>query len=165
MSLHYVGEVLSGGVVFHTYSISLTEEQCFIMSLKDLPDMEIWSNVKSGLTNSNSSWDGEYNSSRIINQDGHQESAALACSEYDDGSWYLPSITESRMIGQAFWELNYHLSQIENAEEISLDDYWTSNEYSKLNAYSINFATGQINFLNQVKNTKKKVRPIKKVPC
>ena len=164
MSLHYVGEVLSGGMVFHTVHISDIEEECFIMSLNDVAPPDYWSDVNESLTASTSIWDGKYNTQLILSQSGHTKSAAHICRDFDNGNWYLPSISELKMIHQVFWELNYHLSIHESAEELKHEIYWTSCEYNWKKAHTFNFEEGEVHFLKKT-TTKARIRAIKKVPC
>lgn len=164
MSLHYVGEVVSGGVVFHTYHVNSTEEECFILSLNDISVSYPWSNVNDEMISGTSIWDGKGNMDLIINQNNHTSSAALKCREYDDGNWYLPSIKEMQMISYVFWELNHALSQLQGADEIYPGEYWTSNEFNMYNAYFIDFISGSIQY-SKSKLNNLRVRAIKKVPC
>lgn len=98
---HNVGDLYKGGIIVSVYKDTNKEEHGLICSLIDLSTSQIWSNVDQeqiGITAQNRT-DGQNNTLAIINQTGHETSAAKLCDEYiNEGydDWYLPAI----------WELN-----------------------------------------------------------
>ena len=163
MSLHYVGEVFSGGMVIHSYHVNELDEECILVSLIDISSGVSWSNVTDISSSATSIWDGFDNTEKIINQSGHTTSAAKVVKNYDDGNWYLPSIKEIQMINENLWVINQALSKDINYEEILGEEYWVSTEYNQYNAYHIDFSGGWIQY-SKNKNQTARVRAVKKVP-
>jgi hypothetical protein len=163
MSAHYEGEILSGGVIFHIYTTTGGTEECLIVSQVNIDDKMIWSNVQYSFIGNTSIWDGELNTTNIINQNGHYESAALKCREYSDGGWYLPSAIEMRDLDRSIYEVNYTLSHIPNSDLVTLEGYWTSTEYSDKCAYVYFFDESKLRYDGFLKNTEYKVRAIKRI--
>jgi hypothetical protein len=165
MSIHYVGEPLSGGVVFHHYVISGTDEVCLIVSTEDVHQGIEWSDVTDVLLSGTSSWDGETNTGLIVGQEGHTRSAALECRNYSDGGWYLPSVSEMNLLEKSLFDINRSLANIPGSQEIQLGHYWTSTEFNEGWAYGFCFDDGRVEYDGIDKYNKFAVRAIKKVPC
>lgn len=165
MSTHYIGEPLSGGVVFHHYMINETQEECLIVSLEDICPPTVWSNIDNVSIGNTSSWNGENNTRLIIDQSGHTSSAAQECANYLDGEWYLPSVSEMTLLNKSLFDVNRSLSNITGTTEVKLEHYWTSTEYSEYWAYGYCFDDGRVEYDGIDKYNKFYVRAIKKIPC
>ena len=58
------------------------------------------------------------------------------------GKWWLPSMGEMMMIYANMKKINYALSLIAGATQLSEVGYWTSTEYSATNAWALNLGSG-----------------------
>jgi hypothetical protein len=171
---HYIGEQFGGGVIFHLHFDSLGIEHGLIVSLTDTPELSIWSNISDDLSSiAQSSWDGIENMNTIINQPGHVTSAAKECADFTYGEfndWYLPSIQELWMLWNNYFDVGLALDQIEVANELASEIYWSSTDYAGgsfdcSNNYSgsaiyFDFVLGMSYVSN--KNSLLKVRPIRR---
>ena len=127
---HYIGEQYGGGVIFHLWRDSLDLEHGLIADLNDLSISQAWSNVMPS-DNALSTWDGLSNSNSIVAQVGHTNSAAKLCLDLVSGGhsdWYLPSISEIRLLWQNRFNTNKTLSGISGATTLSNNTYWSSTE-------------------------------------
>lgn len=150
---HYVGEYFEGGVIYYLWKDSLNIEHGLIVDLNNLSSSQIWSNASARIGSSaQSTWDGESNCQAIVNQTGHNNSAALLClnsrnSGYND--WYLPSIDELNLLWQNRFIINKSLSKIAGASQFlsssSSIHYWSSTELTTDVAYKLGFLYGEIN--------------------
>lgn len=137
---HYIGQLYGGGIIFW---LSPDGEHGLIMSLQDISDSTIWSNVNSLNGFAGDTYDGYANSIAIINQEGHTNSAASLCLNHvsNDGSndWFLPSTWQMDLIGQNAYTLNYVLINDGDSEtdpiftdtygaDAGNKNYWTSTE-------------------------------------
>ena len=149
---HFAGELFGGGVIFY---VDHTGEHGLIVSLTDI-SIEIWSNVYDSVgVAASSPWNGQTNTTAIINQAGHNKSAAKVCSDYTNSDygtgiysdWYLPAINELSLIYKNIYEVNKTLDTDKNSSSISLfyKPYWSSTEnlniYARNYAYFFNFET------------------------
>lgn len=55
------------------------------------------------------------------------------------GKWWLPSLGELMLIYNNMRKINYALSQIAGATQLTKDAYWSSTEYSSGNAWPVPF--------------------------
>jgi hypothetical protein len=133
---HTVGEFWGGGVVCY---VDATGQHGLILSMVDLSSSQQWSNVSNVYSNGAlSSSDGAANTTGIINQEGHTNSAAKLCDDYinvDYGTgiysdWFLPAFDQQVSIG-------YNFNTVQNALANDLNDsttpltlsiYWMSYE-------------------------------------
>jgi hypothetical protein len=135
-----IGEFVSdqGGIVFHrekegalvNYLVVATGVPAFVG--------QPWSNVTNvAVGGSQSSWDGLTNSSDIVNQQGHSQSAARTCLDYSAGGytdWYLPAIDELFLLFSARFSVNRRLSQVGGSTLLYQPNsmispiYWSSTE-------------------------------------
>jgi len=79
------------------------------------------------------------NSSAIISQTGHNNSAAGLCINSSNGGqndWYLPSVQEFNVLWNNYFIVQKVLSMIPNATQLSQNLYWTSTELSQNSAWS-----------------------------
>ena len=134
--MHYVGEVFGGGVVFYVYRDNLGAEHGLIINLTDQSTSQQWiepiplSFVLIG-PSAQSLWDGLTNSTAIVNQVGHTNSAAKLCLDLVSGGqsdWYLPSADELNLIYQNRFNVNKTLSVTIGATTIGQNLYWGSTE-------------------------------------
>ncbi|NOT37120.1 MAG: DUF1566 domain-containing protein [Saprospiraceae bacterium] len=145
---HYIGELFQGGIIFHLYNDTDGSEHGLIVSLSEL-NATPWSNI----TDSKSQvginfWNGPKNTEAIINQAGHNESAAQSCRVLRDGGfsdWYLPSLDELNLLHLARYQVN-KVADSDNLIETNPinygDYYWTSTESLPNTAFLVHFATG-----------------------
>ncbi|MFZ4455789.1 MAG: DUF1566 domain-containing protein [Bacteroidales bacterium] len=163
---HYVGEVYGGGVIFW---VNETKSHGLIVSMIDLSTSQTWSNINTSIgTSASSDWNGLGNSTAIISQTGHTNSAARLCLNYTNNDygtgifddWYLPSIAELEIISKNFFEVQKALDNDNNSSTIPLAKilYWSSSE-SSTSAFSHNFLTGV--YGAGVKNNAYRVRAIR----
>ncbi len=129
---HYVGELYGGGVVFHVYKGADGNEHGLIVSLTDL-GLAPWGLEGTDVPNCESKWNGQANTSAILNTGGLATDAAGLCAAYNGGGyndWYLPSICELNMLWNNLYDENRILSQTSNAMEIPMYgvSYWSSTE-------------------------------------
>jgi len=111
----------------------------FIVSNGDLSAGSAWSNITNAYATAYSVTDGPDNTSLIVGQAGHVNSAAKICDDYDSGvydDWYLPALNE--------WAtLNTNRANVGIGDNIN---YWTSTEWfggmPGSNAYRYRTATG-----------------------
>lgn len=148
-SKHYIGELYGGGMVFYVSKDEQGEEHGLIMDLSDLTSGIEWSNlyeIEVG-KDAKSLWNGMPNTTAIVNQIGHQNSAALLCLDSgNNGSddWYLPSIDELNLLFNARYEINKTI-ETKNLNIGLLnhfDYYWSSTEAKNYSAWCKHFATG-----------------------
>ena len=60
------------------------------------------------------------------------------------GKWWLPSLGEMMMIYANMTKINYALSLITGATQLSETWYWSSTEYSATNAWHLNLSNGNM---------------------
>ena len=155
ISGHYVGELIGtdgeDGIVFY---VDQTGQHGLICSQVDIDGGSgvAWSNIKNseiGVT-AKSEFNGVTNTTAIIGQSGHTNSAAQVCLDYSTagtsaGDWYLPSIDELNHIYNAKYEINKAL----NTNSFVLKYYWSSNEYSSNRAWYYGFSYGYPNIVSK----------------
>ena len=137
---HWIGELYEGGVVAALWEIN-GEQHGLIAAMSPVGQFP-YSNMIYDFVGSDA-WNGvngQQNTEAIIAQAGHNQSAAMACSTYGDGNWYLPSVLELRAIFQ-----NRFVLEQAGATFINFY-YWTSTEYangdSGYGAYAIPIFSG-----------------------
>jgi hypothetical protein len=143
---HYIGEQYGGGVIFHLWTDN-TGEHGLIVDTTELSVAQSWSNVVSTAIGSSarSSWDGLNNSSAIIAQATHTNSAAKLCLDSTNGGqndWYLPSVDEFVLLWNNRFNVNKTLSSIGGATPILYDLYWSSTEVGSTDAWAHTFGSG-----------------------
>jgi len=165
---HYVGELFGGGVVFW---VDHTGQHGIIISMVDLSTSQEWSNVTNTEIGSTaqSDWDGDSNSSAIINQSGHTDSAAKLCDDYTNedygtgtfSDWYLPSITELNHLWNNFYEVQKALDSDGNSSTIVLTRtyHWSSSENNNSYGWAFGFSGGSVR--NSNKGTSLYVRSVR----
>lgn len=156
---HYVGEVFGGGVVFHVYRGADGLEHGLIVAMEDQGTEIPWSNLATTPIGAlaRSSWNGSSNSTSIVNQVGHTQSAAKLCLDYEssDGfdDWYLPSVDELILLYNRRFDVNRVLSVV--GEEFGVLDpmqtfsylqYWSSTEIDEEQAWRYSFTPGANDF-------------------
>jgi uncharacterized protein (TIGR02145 family) len=164
--VHYVGEQFGGGVVFHVYRDAAGVERGLVVSLNNQSEGAAWSNITNQLAGATSVTDGLSNSTSIINQQGHINSAAKLCLDYQNSGfsdWYLPSKIELNLLNKSLLEVNNTLEGIAGSKKIFGTSefaignlYWSSSEYDLGNAWYIDdYGSGYS------KELSKKVRAIR----
>ena len=76
------------------------------------------------------------------------------------GKWWLPSVGEMMMIYANMTKINYCLSLISGATQLTENWYWTSTEYSAAIAWSLNLSYGRLNYWTTKASDKGRVRPV-----
>ena len=76
------------------------------------------------------------------------------------GKWWLPSMGEMMMIYANMKKINYALSLIAGATQLSEVGYWTSTECSASIAWGLNLGTGNVSNLATKATTRILVRPV-----
>ena len=95
-----------------------------------------------------SSWDGLSNSTAIVGQAGHTNSAAALCLNSNNGGqsdWYLPSLQELNMLWNNYYTVARSLTQISGVSQLQTAVYWSSSEYELYSAWYFNFDGGGAN--------------------
>jgi hypothetical protein len=95
ISPRFIGEFYGGGIIFDLWRDNQGIQHGLIVSPNEFTSA--WSNVTSFSAGSTSLMFGLTNTTTIINQTGHTQSAAAICANYSNSGysdWYLPSIEE-----------------------------------------------------------------------
>jgi hypothetical protein len=137
--MHYIGELSEGGVIFDIWKDALGKEHGLVAALDDQTDSIYWSNIdtKAVGPTARSMSNGSDNTTAIISERGHSNSAARLCRNYKNGvyhDWYLPSVAEMNL-------LYYNRNKVKKAfaicgHPIGAFFYWTSTEYSDANSWT-----------------------------
>ena len=161
---HYIGEQFGGGVIFHLFKDAQGVEHGLIVDKTDLSTSQVWSNIQTTLIgpSAQSNFDGLNNSTAIVGQSGHTNSAAALCLNSTNGGqsdWYLPSIQELNMLWNNYYTVARSISQIAGATQLGSNVYWSSSEYNASNALSFGFSSGYANIY--IKNYTYYVRAVR----
>jgi hypothetical protein len=156
---HYIGEEFGGGVIFHLWKDATGTEHGLIVDKVDLSIGQAWSNVAQVAIgpSAKSPWDGLSNSSAIVSQAGHTNSAAALCINSSNGGytdWYLPATDELERLYINRLEVNASLRGISGASELKRFDssnqyyvaYWSSAEANYNGAFGFSFADGDVQY-------------------
>jgi Protein of unknown function (DUF1566) len=145
---HYTGELFGGGIVFW---VDNTGQHGLITSLIDL-SLTSWSNVTDVLIGptAQSTWNGQGNSTAIMGQNGHTNSAAKWCDTYTNANygtgiyndWYLPAIDQLSLIYHARYILNKNMEGVSGANKLANDNYWSSTEGDSSTAWAFYLGNG-----------------------
>lgn len=165
---HFVGELFGGGVVFY---VEHSGQHGLICGMTDLNDLVKWSNINVlpiGAA-AQSDWDGQANTTAIINQPGHTESAAKLCDDYTNidygtgvfSNWYLPALSQLHKLFNALYEVNKTLEIDGNSSTAALLKwpYWSSTENSSFYAWTFHFYFQEAHAYEKAGDWK--VRPIR----
>jgi hypothetical protein len=132
---HYVGELFGGGIIVAVWKIAGVEHG-LIASLTNLSTGANWSNVTSPAVGTNA-YDGQANTTAIIAQPGHINSAAKLCNDFSSGGftdWYLPAAWELFQCFTAAHIVNTVLGPA-NGFGFTSSSYWSSTEDDQTYAY------------------------------
>jgi len=164
---HYIGELFGGGIVVSVWK-DTSGEHGLIASLRDLSSGSAYSNVTSTLIGSSaqSNYNGWNNTQAIINQSGHNSSAAQICDTFSSGGyndWYLPSVLELKSCYDAALIVNNRLGT-SNGFSVTLGspaNYCSSTEINATSGFVVSFTGG--NFGGGTKSTSNyKVRAVRR---
>lgn len=152
LTKHFIGEYFQGGIIFDVYNGTDGNEHGLIVSLNDVSNGTVWSNVGSSLigNGAQSLWNGQENSNAITKQSGHSASAAQICNDYDYNGfsdWYLPSIDELNLLRNGRYYINKIADNDGDPLTVSIthfDYYWSSTEAKANTAFVFQFGTGDI---------------------
>jgi hypothetical protein len=142
---HYIGELYGGGIIIAIWGKD-GNEKGLIASLTDLSAEAEWSNVKDKLSDDGRRlMDGQSNTTEIMNQKGHTQSAAKLCRDYSGGGyndWYLPSLRELQICFQSAYIVNNVLGY---QNGFQFEYYWCSTDLTNVAAYCLQFSEGNPN--------------------
>jgi hypothetical protein len=166
-TIHYVGELYGGGIVFYTYDGG---KHGLIATLKDFSCLGYWSEDSVNYNNVESYWKGDSNTYYASQQDpglGSIKYTYTYCDFNGYIDWYVGSLTEMQLMMKQAYVINSKLESDSDPETIGLitdisnGNYWSSTECSNTSqAYSVNWREFKIfNNKNELIN---KVRPIRK---
>ncbi len=134
VSTHSIGESYGGGIVFYVYD---NGRHGLIAATSDQSSGVHWYNGTNTVTNAvrDQVNAGQFNTERIIINQGVGVYAAQVCANYQGGGfgdWYLPSKSE--------------LSLLYNQKDVvggfGTNAYWSSSEYSSIDAMYVYFVDG-----------------------
>ena len=77
---------------------------------------------------------------------------------YDPMQWYLPSVTELRLICEYKTEINAFLTKYFAGGTITGDWYWSSTEYDSSSSWGVLMINGHSHYLNRISTNR--VRPV-----
>ena len=160
--VHAIGDSYGGGIVFYVYDggqhglIAATSDQC-TGGVVECVLGRSWYNGSNTTTNAvrDAIGAGQYNTERIIANQGTGDYAAQICANYQGGGygdWYLPSQ----------YELNLLFLQkdvVGGFKLISGQDYWSSSESNVYDAWAQDFDDGSQDSVN--KGYPQYVRPVR----
>lgn len=118
-----------------------------------------------------SDWDGKANTSaHITHAECNTESYAPGfCASYSRqnangeglkaGDWWQPSLAEMLLIYANMRKINHALSQINGATQLAEAAYWTSTQYSSVNAWYLSLGNG-IMYSGTKATSQLRVRPV-----
>jgi len=124
----YLGQDTLGGIVGHVYEGNDGKDHGIVISAIEIVTQ--WQSTRS-LTNSDRTWDGQYNSNLMI------DSPAISwISTNFSSEWFLPSIEELEKVWQNILHINEGLFNI-GSQTIPLNagNYWSSTEAHEDFAY------------------------------
>jgi len=141
--VHYIGESYGGGIIFYVYDDG---QHGLIAATSDQSSGIQWYNGTYTTTNAvrDCIGAGQYNTERIIANQGAGSYAAQTCANYqggDYGDWYLPSE----------YELNLLYSQKNVVNGFVKSRYWSSSELDLNSARGMNFDTGEQTHFDKIK--------------
>ena len=132
---HYAGELFGGGIIVAVWKIAGVEHG-LIASLTNLSTGAAWSNVTAPAVGTNA-YDGQANTTAIIAQPGHINSAAKLCNDFSSGGftdWYLPAAWELYQCFIAAHIVNTIVGPA-NGFGFNTSSYWSSTEDDQTYAY------------------------------
>lgn len=138
---HYVGEPYGGGVIFHVYYGTDEKEHGLIVALTDQSTAASWGLESTLVPECESTWNGKANTESIIALSPSSNTASALCDNFSfEGKidWYLPSVDELNLLYTNKFIVNQMLSRIEEAQEISQNEYWSSTQATETMAWSTN---------------------------
>lgn len=139
---YYLGQRAEGGVIFYLFEEGDGVQHGLVLAPYHLAVDAVWGQKGINVENGESNWDGKSNSSAILKADTSARIAARLCDSfshegYDD--WYLPALYEWSSLKQNLYLVDKTLSQIEGAEPMVIDLYWSSTESNEASAWYYNF--------------------------
>lgn len=166
---HYIGELFGGGIVAAVWKVKGVEHG-LIVSLSDLSDGIMWSNIDTVLigVNAQNAINGQINTTAIVGQAGAKTTAAGLCVAYTGGGfsdWYLPSKFEMSQLYNSALPINIVLEADGDPATIGFEFinnpyYWTSTEYFNIKSWLQNFFIGTT--YNDFKAAPYRVRAVRK---
>ncbi len=127
---HYLGEPYLGGLIYDLYKGSDGLEHGLIVALTESTAQ--WQTI-STLTNANRTWDGQYNTSLMLNSPAATYIATLGT------GWYLPSIDELSKLYYKRFEVNKALFEATSTLLSNSTWYWSSNEKTTFDSLVYSF--------------------------
>lgn len=153
-----VGDFAQGGVIFW---LSPDGRHGKVVSIHNIENVNQWSNITNIAVghSARSLTNGAGNTAAIINQPGHETSAAQICSDFVYGGyndWYLPAKNECDLVFSH--QMTIDATALINGGDILLSLLWTSTE---LNFTDARVSSSGVFSSNQKSSTSNALRPIR----
>jgi hypothetical protein len=158
-----IGQYVStrGGVIAHRWlsttslgtPTSGTVENYLVVGIADLSINAVWSPTASNVSNCESTWNGQANTTAMITAGATVNTAAQVCvssTSFGFTDWYLPAIDELSKISNNRWEIAQGLIAASGSPFSPGIDYWSSTEIDAGTAYSLDFSRGTAELLNKI---------------
>ena len=143
---HRIGEFYQGGYIFYQWLDTSNVEHGLVITGDNLSTSTPWSNVTATAVGTTNFYDGVANTTAIIAQPGHTNSAANICalhtgSGYTD--WYLPSAFEMAQLYTNIYVVQMAIIAGGGTalNTVTFNQYWNSTEHSATDGYLSSIAT------------------------
>lgn len=143
---HRIGEFYQGGYIFYQWLDTSNVEHGLVITGDNLATGAAWSNVTATAVGTTNFYDGVANTTAIIAQPGHTNSAANICalhtgSGYTD--WYLPSAFEMAQLYTNIYVVQMAIIAGGGTalNTVTFNQYWNSTEHSATDGYLSSIAT------------------------
>ena len=143
---HRIGEFYQGGYIFYQWLDTSNVEHGLVITGDNLATGASWSNVTATAVGTTNFYDGVANTTAIIAQPGHTNSAANICalhtgSGYTD--WYLPSAYEMAQLYTNIYVVQMAIIAGGGTalNTVTFNQYWNSTEHSATDGYLSSVAT------------------------
>ncbi len=151
---YQIGQYLpsQGGVIFHRWKSSNTfgnpesgsVENYLVVDINNLSTSMGWGLPITDVTNSESTWDGDTNTTNIVNIGGVGVYAAYTCSASTangKSDWYLPALDELSLLWHNRWDVSRGIASA-SGTTITNNLFWSSTELDANTAWHFNAYTG-----------------------
>lgn len=139
---YHIGQRAQGGIIYYLYESGDGIQHGLVLSVIHLAVDVEWGQKGLNVEECQSNWNGQANTEAILKADSTEYIAARLCANYSyDGysDWYLPALHELSAIKQSSYLVDRTLSQIDDAEPMVLDLYWTSTQSNEMAAWFYDF--------------------------
>jgi len=157
---HLLGEQFGGGVVFQLWRGEDGAEHGLVVDVHNLDTME-WGDKRDTFLGAKSYWDGQSNTSKIVDSGAFTKGAVLDCYNSTNGGfndWYMPAVQELVLLVNNLYYVNKTL-EVLNGDIIVIDSgqgnplypyYWTSTEINSIQA--MGYSLGRDEFIGRTKH-------------